>query len=356
MFFKLHSEGKIGYKKLTNPDLGLKGSSHQSHIGLYDDILTFLPNQNFEDLGMFIYNNKVETLGFTFGRIQNPNGTFRSPNLKTGGRDVVSIVSVIRQSAKEVNQDLDWHLIWFGLQSEEVVFYLFNEQSSDFVDISNIIDLTKSGRIEKGEHSFDQLLIYLEQKVNVSGKPIIEDLEIASQLGISKKYRPFDLENANTLFKETGKRGEEIIANFLDYQKSRNQIFNYIWYNKSMETGLPYDFSIQQNNQNVIFIDVKSTNFKFEQPLIFSNQEIDCIAQNQNYHIYRVFDLLGDETPKLRICENSRTLASLIQPHILHFNSSLNQQQVLLQMAKMVIKPTNELLAFNNEISLINNT
>lgn len=53
------------------------------------------------------------------------------------------------------------------------------------------------------------------------------------------------------------------------------------------ETGLPYDFSIQKNDQNVIFIDVKSTNFKFEQPLIFSNQEIECIADKSNYHIYR---------------------------------------------------------------------
>lgn len=33
MFFKLHSEGKIGFKQLTDADLGL-GKSHQTHIGL----------------------------------------------------------------------------------------------------------------------------------------------------------------------------------------------------------------------------------------------------------------------------------------------------------------------------------
>ena len=171
MFFKLHEEGKIGYKKLTNPDLGLQGSSHQSHIGLYDDILTFLPNQNFEDLGMFIYNNNVETLGFSFGRIQNPDGTFRSPNLKTGGRDVVSIVSVIRNTIKENNPNINWYLVWFGLQSEEVVFYLFNEQSSDFLEIANIIDLGKSGRIDKHESSFGRILNYLEKKVGLILQP-----------------------------------------------------------------------------------------------------------------------------------------------------------------------------------------
>ena len=31
MFFELHEEGKIGYKKLTKADLGL-GDSHQTHI------------------------------------------------------------------------------------------------------------------------------------------------------------------------------------------------------------------------------------------------------------------------------------------------------------------------------------
>lgn len=38
------------------------------------------------------------------------------------------------------------------------------------------------------------------------GKKIIEKLEIASQVGTSKKYRPFDLENANNLFKNRKKR------------------------------------------------------------------------------------------------------------------------------------------------------
>lgn len=352
MFFKLHSEGKIGYKKLTSPDLGLQSSSHQSHIGLYDDILTFLPNQNFEDLGMLIFDNKIETIDFTFGRIQNANGTFRSPNLKTGGRDVVSVVTIIRDKAK-IDTNKNWYLVWFGLQSEEVVFYLFNEDSSDFLDVSNIIDLTKSGRIEKEENSFNQLLNYLENKLNTSGKKIIEELEVASQVGTSKKYRPFDLENANNLFKETGKKGEEIIANYLDYQKSRNQIFNYTWYNRSMETGLPYDFSIQKNDQNIVFIDVKSTNFKFEQPLIFSNQEIEYIADKSNYHIYRVFDLSEDlANPKLRICENSRNIATIIQPQISQLSSSLSQQQVTLQMVKMAITPTNELFSFNDEINL----
>ena len=34
MFFEVHSEKKIGFKKLSPNDLGLKESGHQTHIGL----------------------------------------------------------------------------------------------------------------------------------------------------------------------------------------------------------------------------------------------------------------------------------------------------------------------------------
>jgi len=47
MFFKLHAEYKIGIKLLTKADLGL-GTSHQTHIGLYDGIFTFLSDKEEE--------------------------------------------------------------------------------------------------------------------------------------------------------------------------------------------------------------------------------------------------------------------------------------------------------------------
>ena len=352
MFFKLHSERKIGFKQLSLADLGL-GTSNQTHIGLYGDIFTYLQDSEVEEKALLIYNNNIDSVDCYFDRIENPDGTYRSPKIRKGERNSVSVVTVIRDKASEYPSSYRWFLIWFGLENEEMVFYFFNDQSSDYSEVSNILDLSRGGRIDDSDNQYTQLLNYLENKINVSGKKIIEELEIASQVGTSKKYRPFDLENANNLFKETGKKGEEIIANYLDYQKSRNQIFNYTWYNRSMETGLPYDFSIQKNDQNIIFIDVKSTNFKFEQPLIFSNQEIECIVDKSNYHIYRVFDLSEDFlNPKLRICENCRNIASKIQPQISQLSTSLSQHQVNLQTIKLAVNPYNSLLSFNDEIML----
>ena len=59
MFFKLHNEGKIGFKKMSKSDLGL-GTSHQTHIGLYDGIFTFLHNREVEEEAMLIYNNRID--------------------------------------------------------------------------------------------------------------------------------------------------------------------------------------------------------------------------------------------------------------------------------------------------------
>ena len=135
--------------------------------------------------------------------------------------------------------------------------------------------------------------------------------------------------------------------------KSKNQIFAYNWYNQSMETGLPYDFHLQTNDQNTTYIDVKSTNFKFEQPMIFSNQEIDFINNTPNYDIYRVYDLSEEiDLPKLKICGNSKNLASHINPHFDTLKSSLKTQSVKLQTAKMIIEPNNNLLTFGSSINL----
>ena len=41
MFFELHEENRIGCKLLTDADLGISSSSHQTHIGLSGQVLQF---------------------------------------------------------------------------------------------------------------------------------------------------------------------------------------------------------------------------------------------------------------------------------------------------------------------------
>lgn len=353
MFFKLHSEGKIGYKKLSKADLGITtGTSHQTHIGLYGDILTFLYNREVEQQAMFVFENNCDFLDCFFDRIESSDGSFRSPKIRKGDKNVVSVVTVIRDYAKK-NTNHDWYLLWFGLENEKIVFHLFNNHSKDYRSISEILLLTKNGRIEKTDNTFKPLMNYIENIVNKNNSGIIEELEIASQVGSSKKFRPFDLEKANAIFKDTGRRGEELVNIYLDKLKHQKQIFNFTWYNKSLESGLPYDFTIQENNQNVIHVDAKSTLYKFERPLIFSNQEIDFIAQNsQNYNIFRVYNLSENATNSLRICKNSKSFASTINPEIHKFEKNIEPLDILLKSTKLAVLPTHKEFHFNPEIGL----
>ncbi|MFR9624637.1 MAG: hypothetical protein SNI36_01400, partial [Rikenellaceae bacterium] len=95
MFFKTHAEGKIGYKELTKADLG-DSTGNTTHIGLFGDILQFLPNRDYVETSMFIHKDECSPLEFSFDRIENPDGSYRSPKIKKGGKDVASVVTVIR--------------------------------------------------------------------------------------------------------------------------------------------------------------------------------------------------------------------------------------------------------------------
>lgn len=355
MFFKLHSEGKIGFKKMSDADLGL-GTSHQTHIGLFGDTFTFLPDNGVEDEAILIHNDQVSTLVCYFDRIKNPDGTFRSPKIRKGEFGTASITTVIRDTAKR-NPNSEWFLVWFGLENEQMVFYIFNNSSSDYQDLNSIVDFSKTRMvISQSESVFRPLLNYLESKINYNSKSIIEDLEIASQLNQKTQYRAFDLEKANRIFKDIGKQGEELVAQFLEQKKFKNEIFHYTWHNQSKESGLPYDFSIQYNNQLVVCVDVKSTGYAFDRPIIFSNNEIECICEKPLYEIYRVYDLLNEQqNPKLKVCKSSKHLANMILPKINNFEQSLQTIQTELKGAKFAISPQHQLLSFEKELILGNN-
>lgn len=353
MFFNLHREGKIGFKKLSDADLGL-GNSHQTHIGLMEDVFTFLHDRDVEEEAMFIYKNEISFINCYFDRIQTPNGTFRSPKIRKGDPNSISVTKVIRDITHN-KPNKNWFLMFFGLESEQMVFYIFNDQSEDYIVLNNIIDTSKKNTVFSiTDNAFNPILKYIEDKINKNGKHIIKELEIASQIATENKYRFFDLEKANRIFRDIGQKGEALVADFLEKKRINNKIFNYIWYNKNTETGLPYDFSVQLQNQSIIYIDVKSTSHQFDMPMIFSQNEIRCICNKSFYHVYRVYDLSNEmKNPKLRICENSKDLAKDISINIDSLIISLQDIQVSLKETKLAIKPSHKSLTFSKDIELL---
>ena len=92
-FFFFNNEKRIGFKKLSAADLGLSNTSHQSHIGLYEGVLNFLENTDVVKSAMLIYGDYCDILDCSFGRIENPNGSYRSPKIRIGNDSDNSIVS-----------------------------------------------------------------------------------------------------------------------------------------------------------------------------------------------------------------------------------------------------------------------
>ena len=69
----------------------------------------------------------------------------------------------------------------------------------------------------------------------------------------------FDLEKAKRNFAFVGKRGEELVNEYLEQQKKLHFVESFEWMNKSRESGLPYDFILNKDQ----YVDVKSTRFDF---------------------------------------------------------------------------------------------
>ena len=359
MFFELHDEKKIGYKKLSAADLGISPTSHQTHIGLSESVLKFMANRDVvsED-SIFIYEDNFEYIDAYFDRIENPDGSFRSPKIKIGERGCISIVSTIRGIAQSSIDTVSWYLVWFGLKNGKIVFFLFNSNSVDYIQFTKFglnLDKTGTKSIDGSNAAYSQLITYIEQKINSNGEEILKELEIITQTDTvipDKKFRAYDIKKANEANERLGRAGEEFVAQHFDKLVESGQLISYTWYNKEKESGCPYDFSIQDKTNNITYLDVKTTGYNFEQKMIFSSQEIAYIATTQNpYCIYRVYKN-NTETYFISICDDCKNLSTSIDQLTKIYSNKLNEIQVGFRGAKLAIAPTLNTLSFRQEISI----
>lgn len=354
MFFELHDEKRIGYKVLSEADLGIGISSHQTHIGLSEHVLRFLADRDIvsED-SIFIYGNNFEYIDAYFDRIKNPDGSFRSPKIRTGERNCVSIVSTIREIVKSC-PSLVWHLIWFGLKNEKIVFFLFNNMSSDYreLEIEGLFRSKRAVALNDTHPMFHKLVKFLENKVNKNGIEILKELEVASQieeLKPNKRLKKYDIDMINQKFKEIGYEGEALIAKYLKDKVLKEQLLSCEWHNEISESGLPYDFTIQDNQANIYYLDVKTTSYGFNQKMIFSTQEIEFISNSgTNYCIYRVYKT-DDDKYFLRICYDCKNLSKIIWDQTTKYANELDEIQVEFKSAKLAIPPKISFLKFEAE-------
>jgi hypothetical protein len=341
MFFTLHPERKIGYKKLSEADLGLGETSHQTHIGLYEKkgMLSFLKNEDTTN-AILIYNNYCDILPCDFDRIENPDGSFRSPKIRLGAADENTIVRKIREFAAQ-NPNRNYYLIWFGLDDNVLLFWLLDNASSDYDKIHSFFP-SEDTVYDETQINFTSVISFIENKIDELSINLQEDLEIVSQtLNISDRYKSFDIEKAQKRYKETGRSGEELINIYLEKQKSENQISSFEWVNRSRESGKPFDFIVYSTIDDECYVDVKSTQFKFEQPLLFSDNEIDFIKTlpESRYSVYRVY-ALRDEFKKFRKCCQCFDYMYDLNQKIIIFDNEIQKVSAKLRGIKIAVEPT----------------
>ena len=357
MFFEIHEENLIGYKELTDADLGAKPTSHQTHIGLFGDVFTFLPNSIEISDSLVIYNNSYSELPVFFDRIENPDGSFRSPKIRTGANKGNSVVSFIRTTAASLPSNLKWYLFWFGLKSERPVFFLFNNGSETYTDICNLgLDLHSGvkNRIDAESPIFLDLLNYLVNILNLNAESLVEELEVLVQIdpnNTPKRYRGYDLDLAMRSITEIGRAGEVMVNNYLASLRINGEILDYVWENEQKEKGLPYDFYYKSHDGRTFYLDVKTTNHKFGQKMIFSGAESDFVGnENINYQIFRVY---GDGTGNhlLKVCSNAKSLFRKINLATTGYRNGISDLASV-EGIKFAIDPNQRDLEFGKATSL----
>lgn len=353
MFTFFNIEKRIGLKKLSGADLGTSSTSNQTHIGLFNEVLTFLEDST-STTAMLVHDSYCQILDCFFDRIENPDGTFRSPKIRMGANGSDSVVAKIRKFAEEQPND-EWYLLWSSLKNKDLVFWLINKSSVDFGIIENLVK-ANIHIITEQDSAYKPLKLAMVKKINSVSVNIQKEIEIISQVGdLARKFKAYDVEKASKQFAAIGKKGEELINEYLGHELAANRISSFEWMNKSRESGLPYDFVIRPVNSVKQFIDVKSTRFDFKQSIIFSSQEIafvhNCANAVAEYAVYRVFDM-SDNTGILSICNNCSNYMNCLYADIERFKTAIIPTKTTLLKMSLSVSPEDCFSSINTPIKL----
>ena len=346
MIFKIHNEGKIAYKRLSDADLKRSPTSHQTHIGLSNDLLTYMPEDKKAYMAMLIYDDICDIQRCEIAKIQRASGRKDATNIKSGGRQGNNIVSQIRKYAKEKPQS-DFYLVWFGLDSLMPVFWLIRENSNDYKLLNeycgfSLLTDRKIEIVKNGSLNFHQLLSTAQKKLENVALDLQKDLEYAIEIeSDTTKFKDADVKKARSYIYELGKAGESLINEYLSIRKHKREIEDFEWVNKSGEQGKPYDFYISHINGSEQWIDVKTTEHEFEQSIIVSKNEVKFITEKKNieYAVFRVYSKTEIQA-KLKVCSDCLTYIKKLYRDIDYMTQSMSDYRAAIVNYKIAIEPS----------------
>lgn len=345
MLFNIHSEGKISFKRLSKADLKRGKTSHQTHIGLSNDSLTFMQDNKKEYSAMLIYDAYCDIVKCEVGKIRRRNGTYDAPNIKSIGRTDDSVVKQIRSFASD-KITKDFYLLWFGLESGTPVFWLIAEDSLDYINLNQYCEFNELGDrnirvLDEESRMFKDILKYAKKRLEDVTLNLQKDLELTAELeSDNPKFKDEDVKKAKSYIQEIGRKGEEIVNEFLSQQKIEQGIESFEWSNKSSEAGKPYDFWIKYVSGQEKWIDVKTTEYEFERAIIVSKNEINFITNKRNidYAVFRVYSK-SDIQAKMKICSECLRYVKKLQRDIEYMTTSMSDYRASMINYKIAFEP-----------------
>ncbi len=366
MFFKLHDSAKIGCKLLSEADLWIWETSHQTHIWLFEDTLDFIDNTHHQSFAQFIYEDSVKELATFLDLIKKSDGSYRSPKIRSWNRSELSWInvnSVVKEIREIVDGDINnkWYLMWFWLDNNDIIFFLFKQNDKDYNYLTSFItwwDSLDKLSLWIKDSNFEGIIEYLNSKINKVNIEYLEELESIVQLWeLSPKLinrvntRKYDIEKAKKRFIEVWRKGEELINTYLKELKNNWLITSFEWFNSLGESYLPYDFEIIDKDWESIFSDVKTTWYKFEQDMFFSWNELRFIKDCKKFIIYRVYNI--DTEPLLKICDNIINISEKFTPNYDSFNFSIVNEWLKVKNINIWVSPKLDFISFSNDIKLV---
>lgn len=328
--FQMHSEGKIGIKCLTEADLGL-GKSHQTHIGLYGEVLSYLPDHGYSEKGLLFYNHTFNFVTMLFDRITNSDGTTRSPKFRLGDMNTISLVGRIR----EIVQDApcaNWHLLWFGIDNGSVFSILFNDKDEIFKSLANqgIVNSANNKRVvSSADACFSSLNDILQVWVyaNMQGSLGKMELSVLSQRSLSKEE--LYLERILNFSERSITVYHLAITHLYHYLESQKQQGAILGYELSSQTGgqaRSYIFTIIKKNGESKTMLLKATEFDVKQLFMLGIEDLQLMyatPSNSPIGIFRLFKVESSGC-MLQICNSLPHLVSqVLDPISAHLGAML---------------------------------
>ena len=362
MRLKIDRNEVLGVKKLSPAELSTNETSNQTHIGLMEKSFLFLKDAPKESPSLVYYDGKIIQCATMYTRILRKSGVITSPRINAGPKNQDSVLHYVRARAASAKINTRWYLVCATLIEKKPCFILFNDQSNIFDNLSDT-DLLDPDSYETSKpkwHHIDgskayywSVVKYLEDLLNSADYEGDElDLETAVIAGDydSSRYSPRDIEEARRRASETGREGEMLIDRYLNSLKETGEIRDYVWMNKKEESYKPYDFEIVNNDKETLYVDVKTTDYGFDRPVVFSANEVKYIDKCPTYKIFRVFKNKG--RTYLRICSNAREHFSKIHNIVEAFKKSSDELMHVFEMSISIQPSSQPDIIFEEQIEI----